>query len=114
MAELAEAQTEIGRLHDMFRQQRIEIDRLTALGNRPVNVNVEAISDLLPDSFSGTQEGVEVEDFFKNFESWQYTKTWSFQTLFKWTSFDLVDKFVRCSKSTSYSARHAGSFLCEI
>ncbi len=67
MAELAEAQGEIGRLHDMCRQQGIEIDRLTDLGNRPVNVNVEAISDLLPDS---TQEGVDVEDFFKKIESW--------------------------------------------
>ncbi len=70
MAELADAQAEIGRLHDMFRQQGLEIDRLTALGNRPVNVIVEAISDILPDPFSGTLDSVDVEDFFKTFVSW--------------------------------------------
>ncbi len=52
MAELGEAVAEIARLHDMYREQGLEIDRLAATQNGPLKVNVEAISDLIPDSFS--------------------------------------------------------------
>ncbi len=36
MAELAEAVAEIARLHDMYREQGLEIDRLAAAQNRPL------------------------------------------------------------------------------
>lgn len=64
MAELADTQAEIARLHDMYRQQAKEINRLAALVNRPLTVNVEAISDL-PDPFSGIDECRLQRLFFK-------------------------------------------------
>ncbi len=70
MAELAEATAEIARLHDIYRQQGVEIDRLAAMGNKPLTVNVEVISDLLHDPFSGTGDSVDWEDFFKKYVSW--------------------------------------------
>ncbi len=70
MAELAEAVAEIARYHDMYREQGLEIDRLAAVQNRPLQVNIEAISDLIPDSFSGTDDSVSSDDFFKKFVSW--------------------------------------------
>ncbi len=46
------------------------VSKLTLLIIPPLQVNVEAISDLLPDSFSGTDDSVSSEDFFKKFVSW--------------------------------------------
>ncbi len=65
MADLAEAIAEIARLHDLYREQGLELNRLAAVQNRPLQVNVEAISDLLPDAFSGTDDSVSSEDFFQ-------------------------------------------------
>ncbi len=70
MADLAEAIAEIARLHDLYREQGLELNRLAAVQNRPLQVNVEAISDLLPEAFSGTDDSVSSEDFFKKFVSW--------------------------------------------
>ncbi len=70
MAELVEANADITRLRDMFELHTQEINRLATLQNRPLAVNVEAISDLLIDPFSGIDDNVDCEDFFKKYASW--------------------------------------------
>ncbi len=66
-----EAVAEIARLHDLYRQQGLEIDRLAAVQNRPLTVNIESISDFIPESFSGTDDSMSSEDLFKKFVSWK-------------------------------------------
>ncbi len=70
LAEMDDVILEIATLHDLYGQQGLEIDRLAAVQNMPLTVNVEKISDLIPKSFSGIDDSVSLEDFFKKFVSW--------------------------------------------
>jgi len=38
--------------------------------NRPVNITIETLSDLMPEPFSGDDDTVDCEDFFKKYVSW--------------------------------------------
>ncbi len=70
MAELVAANLEVTSLQALADQQGAEINRLADIQNRPLTVNVEALSDLLPDPFSGMDEMVHAENFFKKYVSW--------------------------------------------
>ncbi len=65
MADLAEAIAEIAQLHDLYREQGLELNRLAFVQNIPLQVNVEVLSDLLPDPCSGTDDSVNSERFFR-------------------------------------------------
>ncbi len=51
MAELVAANAEVARLQTLFDKQKIEIDRLKNRQNSPLTVNVEVLSDFLPNHF---------------------------------------------------------------
>ncbi len=69
MVDIVAANAKITRLRDMFDLQTQEIKFVT-LQNRLLTVNVEAISDLLPDSFSGIDDNDDCDDLFKKYLSW--------------------------------------------
>ncbi len=62
---ILEANAQITKLRDRFDLQAQEINRFSTIQNRPLTVNVEAISDLLPDSFLRIDDNVDFEDFFQ-------------------------------------------------
>ncbi len=70
MAELVAANLEVARLQALADQQGAEINRLADIQNRPLTVNVEALSDLLPEAYSGCNDKIDPEDFFKKYVSW--------------------------------------------
>ncbi len=65
MADLIAANLKVARLQALADQQGTEINRLADIQNRPLTVNVVALSHLLPKPFSGIDDQVDCEDFFK-------------------------------------------------
>ncbi len=85
MAELIAANLEVARLLALVDQQGIEINRLADIQTRPLTANVETLSDLLPQPFSGINDKIDCKDFFQRYVSWisfQIIKMFQIQTLY--------------------------------